>query len=90
MLCTMLTIIVWVLPLLVTPYAKMVPFMPSIDDWTTLSLVLSYTCMGKGNQQKASKLLATSCVGSQHKLHLVCWQTCWNAVGIEAVLTLLH
>jgi len=86
----MLTIIVWVLPLLVTPYAKMVPFMPSIDDWTTLSLVLSYTCMGKGNQQKASKLLATSCVGSQHKLHLVCWQTCWNAVGIEAVLTLLH
>jgi hypothetical protein len=46
MLCIVLTIIVWVLPLLVTPYAKMVPFMPSIDDCTTLSLVLSYTCMG--------------------------------------------
>lgn len=39
-----LTIIVWVLPLLVTPYAKIVPLMPSIDDWTTFSLVAQYTC----------------------------------------------
>lgn len=35
------TIIVCVLPLLVTPYANMVPLMPSIEDCTTLSLVLA-------------------------------------------------
>ena len=42
-----LTIIVCVLPLLVTPYANMVPLMPSIEDCTTLSLVLAYTYVSK-------------------------------------------
>lgn len=42
-----LTIIVCVLPLLVTPYANMVPLMPSIEDCTTLSLVLAYTYIGE-------------------------------------------
>lgn len=50
-----LTIMVCVLPLLVTPYANMVPLMPSIEDWTTLLLVLAYTYTDRQNCQACSQ-----------------------------------